>query len=170
MTHCKHFFSSKAALCPDCIFEYAEKKNEDNAKLVETPKQHLNAWIVIVSLIVAAVLLICASAHAEEGFASYYTEASCKAEGTSGVRTANGERYDESAFTCARPTRKWNTQWHVYNPDTGKEIICRQNDFGPGKGPRAKGVVIDLTPAAFKALGCKLKQGKQRVFVQQVFE
>jgi rare lipoprotein A len=102
----------------------------------------------------------------EEGAATYYTVKSCQKEGTSGVYTANGERFDETALTCARRSRKWGTLWKVTSKETGKSIIVRQNDFGPGKGPTAKGVIIDLTPEGFKQLGAKPRQGKIAVIVE----
>ncbi len=112
------------------------------------------------------LLVACLGAMAEEGEASYYTEESCKREGTSGIYTANGERFNEKAFTCARRGRAWGTEWKVTNLENGKSVIVRQNDFGPGKAPAAKGVIIDLTPAAFEALGAKLKKGKIKVKVE----
>ena len=41
--------------------------------------------------------------HATTGIATYYTAKSCQREGTSGILTASGKRYDETAFTCALP-------------------------------------------------------------------
>jgi len=110
-----------------------------------------------------AVLLACSlsavRAESDTGKATYYTCESCQREGTSGVYTASGERYDESKLTCALPRRGWGGIYKVTNLDNDLCIYVRHNDFGPGKGPRAKGVVIDLTPAAFQALGGKLKDG-----------
>jgi len=40
-------------------------------------------------------------------------------------------------------------------------------DNGPGIVPRSRGVVIDLTPAAFIALGGKLRDGKIRVKIEK---
>ena len=114
---------------------------------------------IILSFILSFPLL------AQEGKASYYTEESCKREGTSGIYTANGERFDEQALTCAMRSRKWGTKIKVTNLDNGKEIVVRLNDFGPGKGPTAKGVIIDLTPAGFKALGAG-KKGMLNVKVE----
>ena len=121
----------------------------------------------------AISLFLCFAACAsepevKEGFATFYTIKSCQREGTSGVYTANGEKYDESAFTCALRSRKWNTKYKVTNSDTGKSIEVRLNDFGPGKGPTAKGVIIDLTPAAFKALGGIQKAGRLKVTVEPI--
>ncbi len=104
----------------------------------------------------------------ESGFATYYTVESCKREGTSGVFTANGEKYIESNLTCARRSRKWGTKFKVTNTVTGLSVVVRLNDFGPGKGATAKGVIIDLTPAAFKALGATKKQGKIAVEVEEI--
>ncbi len=109
---------------------------------------------------------------AAEGFATYYTVASCQREGTSGVYTCNGEKYDETAMTCALRINKSNKdfgkKWRVTNPDTGKSVIVRQNDFGPAKAPAAKGVIIDLTPAAFEAVGGKKKAGRVKIIVEEV--
>ena len=104
------------------------------------------------------------------GFATYYTVKSCQSEGTSGVLTANGESFDESALTCAMRRRDWGSQFKVTNLEPGKSYgktcIVRLNDFGPGHGPTSKGVVIDLTPAGFKALGVAEGRGKVNVKVE----
>ena len=97
------------------------------------------------------------------GKATYYTIKSCQREGTSGVWTANGERFNERAMTCAMRSRKWGTLWKVTNRANGKSVIVRLNDFGPGKKPAKQGVVIDLTPRAFKKLGGKGGEIKVRV-------
>lgn len=114
-----------------------------------------------------ALILLSPAIFALEGDATYYTEESCKREGTSGVWTASGKRFDEKALTCAMRRRDWGAKFKVTNLDNGKEIVVTLNDFGPGKGPSAKGVVIDLTPAGFKELGAG-KKGKLRVKVEQI--
>lgn len=113
--------------------------------------------IKIIWPLMALFNLICFSTWAEaaDGLASYYTTESCQREGTSGVFTATGERYNESASTCALPWRPDNAEYMVYAHDTGLSVVVRHNDRGPGRGPRARGVVIDLTPAAWRALGYK---------------
>lgn len=88
------------------------------------------------------------------GKATYYTVESCKREGTSGVKTANGEDYDELALTAALPRRDFGGLYRVCaRRQAGRCLVLRHNDFGPGRRARARGVVIDLTPAAFDALG-----------------
>lgn len=120
------------------------------------------------------LLMLCASilginANAANGKATYYTTASCQKEGTSGIFTANGEKFNEQALTCARRSREFGSLWRVINNANGKSIIVRQNDMGPGKKPTANGVIIDLTPKGFELLGAG-KKGMLDVTVERVFE
>lgn len=108
-------------------------------------------FLIILFLILHLKLCI-----AFEGLATYYTIDSCKREGTSGIFTASGERFNEADLTCALPWKPDNKLYIVYSPETEKSIVVRHNDFGPGKGPRRRGVVIDLTPAGWHALGYKM--------------
>ena len=45
--------------------------------------------------------------------------------------------------------------YRVTNSANGKTVIVRHNDFGPGKKATARGVVIDLSPAAFEKIANK---------------
>lgn len=101
--------------------------------------------------------------YPSEGTASYYTVRSCKREGTSGVRTATGERYNENALTCATRDRSLFGKWiKVTNLENGKSISVRVNDFGPNKKLFKKGRIIDLSKGAFSKLA-SLKKGVIRV-------
>lgn len=116
------------------------------------------------------------SSLAADGFASYYTARSCAKEAQDynlsgnywGATTANGEAYDEGALTCALRRRDFGKSYMVYGHKTGKSVIVRHNDFGPGKKPTARGVIVDLTPRAFKAVCGDLKMGRCEVSVQEV--
>jgi len=119
-----------------------------------------------VTLLIPLLLSSAFAGESKEGFATYYTIKSCQREGTSGIYTANGEKYNESAFTCALRSRQWNTKYKVTNLDTGKSVTVRLIDYGPGRKATANGVIIDLTPAAFEALGGKKKAGRIRVKVE----
>jgi rare lipoprotein A (peptidoglycan hydrolase) len=116
--------------------------------------------IVMLGLLVRGCLS--ESAHAAAtGLATYYTEASCRREGTSGVWTASGERYDEAAFTCALRSRAFGGRYRVCRADDASRCVTvRHNDYGPGRGAIARGVVIDLSPAAFDALGAARGQNR----------
>ena len=128
-------------------------------------------FVLLSGILGAVFVLWCDEAHASEiisGKATYYTEASCQREGTSGIWTASGERYDESAFTCALPHREFGKQYRVRKKGLGYGVVVRHNDFGPGKGPQSRGVVIDLSPAAFKEVCGDLSQGICEVEFREV--
>jgi rare lipoprotein A len=67
----------------------------------------------------------------------------------SGGGTASGERMNPGALTAAHPSLPFGTKVRVTNSHTGRSVIVRIND----RGPFVKGRVIDLSPAAAKAIG-----------------
>lgn len=79
----------------------------------------------------------------EKGLASWYGSK------FHGRRTASGERFDRHAFTAAHRTLPFGTRVRVRSVVTGQEVVVRINDRGPFKRSR----VIDLSQAAFNALG-----------------
>lgn len=124
--------------------------------------------------LILAVLTLWMPLHgafgAETGIATFYTVKSCQREGTSGVYTANGERYDEGKLTCALRYRDWGGMYKVTNLANGRTVIVRHNDYGPGKRPTARGVIIDLSPKAFDMLGGKRGEtwGEIKVSVERI--
>jgi len=80
-------------------------------------------------------------ASAQTGVASVYAY--------SGGRTASGERAVPSALTAAHRTLPFGTLVRVTNDHTGRSVVVRIND----RGPFVRGRVIDVTPAAARALG-----------------
>jgi rare lipoprotein A len=81
-------------------------------------------------------------AHArapQSGIASIY----------SGGRTANGERAHPHRMTAAHRSLPFGTMVRVTNKRNGKSVVVRIND----RGPFIRGRVIDVTPAAARALG-----------------
>jgi len=90
----------------------------------------------------ALIFVGCSSAAmAESGIASVYAY--------SGERTANGERAQPTGFTAAHRTLPFGTRVRVTNKTNGRTVVVRIND----RGPFVRGRVIDLTPAAARALG-----------------
>jgi rare lipoprotein A len=67
----------------------------------------------------------------------------------SGGGTASGERMNPGALTAAHPSLPFGTKVRVTNKHTGRSVVVRIND----RGPFVKGRVIDLSPAAAKAIG-----------------
>ena len=104
------------------------------------------------------------------GYATYYTVKSCQREGTSGILTTSGKRYDESTMTCALPFRpaKWGQKYRITNLSNGKSVVLSHQDLGPGRKAQNRGVICDLTPAAFRALGGKLRDVKIKVRIEKL--
>jgi rare lipoprotein A (peptidoglycan hydrolase) len=65
-----------------------------------------------------------------------------------GRRTANGDRYDRLALTCAHKTLPFNTLLKITNPTNNKSVIVRVNDRGPFKRHRQ----LDLSYAAAREI------------------
>ncbi|MBV9237843.1 MAG: septal ring lytic transglycosylase RlpA family protein [Xanthobacteraceae bacterium] len=82
---------------------------------------------------------LAASAHAQSGIASVY----------SGERTANGEYAHAGHLTAAHRSLPFGTLVRVTHKHTGRSVVVRINDRGPFVGGR----IIDLTPAAARAIG-----------------
>jgi hypothetical protein len=114
------------------------------------------------------------------GLSTWYSRESCAREGTGGaeIRMANGKPLDDSSMTCAlwrtnaagRVLRPTGALYRVTCLATGRSVLVRWTDNGPGLGPRARGVVIDLTPAAMRALAGSrgLRAGRVRVKVESL--
>ena len=60
-----------------------------------------------------------------------------------GRLTANGEIYDQNAYTVAHKSLKFGTLLRITNPRTNKSVIVRVND----RGPYIPGRQIDLSKA-----------------------
>ena len=93
--------------------------------------------------------------YTAEGRASYYSSR------LDGRRTANGERYDETAMTAAHPSLPFDTQLCITNLFNGRSTVVRVNDRGPFVGSR----IIDVSLAAARELGM-LRAGTARVRVE----
>ena len=93
--------------------------------------------------------------RAQEGMASWY------GPGFAGRLTANGERFDPSALTCAHRTFKFGTMLEVTNLDNGRTVVVRVND----RGPYAKNRVIDLSEEAARRLGM-IEKGHVKVRIE----
>ena len=67
----------------------------------------------------------------------------------SGRFTASGARLDPAALTAAHRTLPFGTRARVTNQHNGRSVVVVIND----RRPFARGRIIDLTPAAARALG-----------------
>jgi rare lipoprotein A len=93
------------------------------------------------SALIACVAGLPLAALAQSGIASVYAY--------DGGRTASGERASPGALTAAHRTLPFGTMVRVTNRSSGRSIVVRIND----RGPFVSGRIIDLTPAAARALG-----------------
>jgi rare lipoprotein A len=85
------------------------------------------------------------AARAESGLASIYGNG----DGHAWSKTANGERMNPAALTAAHRTLPFGTHVRVTNRKNGRSTVLRISD----RGPFVRGRVIDVTPAAARALG-----------------
>lgn len=71
-----------------------------------------------------------------------------------GKRTASGEVFNPDRMTAAHRTLPFGTCLRVSNPRTGKSVAVRIND----RGPFTRGVGIDLSRGAARAIGMRATQ------------
>ena len=80
------------------------------------------------------------SGHSFSGMASYYGN-------ESGSKTASGQRFNQSALTCAHRSLPFGTKLRVTH--RGQSVVVTVND----RGPFIKGRVLDLSTGAARAVG-----------------
>lgn len=81
-----------------------------------------------------------------------------------GRLTANGEIYDQTAYTAAHKSMRFGTLLKITNNETSKSVIVRIND----RGPYIPGRQLDLSLAAAKELGV-LNSGVKKLKVEEVY-
>jgi rare lipoprotein A (peptidoglycan hydrolase) len=126
-------------------------------------------WACIVTILVGCFFLLSErrAEAGEIGTASYYTYESCRREGTSGVWTASGARFDENALTCAMWDIPFGTILRVTNTENGKSVLVKVNDRGPSRRLVKQGRIVDLSKGAFEAIA-DLHKGVIRVNVERL--
>ena len=86
--------------------------------------------------------LTSSNGYVQRGVASWY------GRDFHGLKTANGERYDMHAMTCAHKVLPMNTYVRITNEDNGRVVTLRVNDRGPFVDSR----IVDLSYSGAKAL------------------
>ncbi|MGH7896723.1 MAG: septal ring lytic transglycosylase RlpA family protein, partial [Candidatus Binatia bacterium] len=104
------------------------------------------AAAVLVALVSACSLVrpssLRSSGRPQVGHASWYGRAH------HGLKTANGEVFNQNHLTAAHPSLPFGTRVRVTNLKNGKSVVVRVND----RGPYVRGRIIDLSAAAARAL------------------
>ena len=127
-------------------------------------------WYVVILLIVLVIPGCAARSkatataprailEAREGLASYY------GPGLHGKPTASGARFDMKSMVAAHPSYPFGTVVRVTNVTNGRAAELRVVDRGPARGPRAQGVIIDVSQGAATALDF-VDAGRARVRVE----
>lgn len=80
-----------------------------------------------------------------------------------GKITANGEIYDQMAFTAAHKRLKFGTLLRITNPKNDKSVVVRIND----RGPYIHGRQLDLSKAAAMELDM-IEKGVAKLEVEEV--
>ncbi len=83
------------------------------------------------------------AAGVETGLAAVYSDK------LHGRKTASGQVYDRNKLTTAHKTLPFGTKVKVTNVKNDKSVVLLVND----RGPTQAGRVLDVSPAAAKALG-----------------
>lgn len=130
-------------------------------------------WFIIAVFIFLLVICWIIMAKAEtpsamEGIASWYSVASCKREGTSGIM-ANGEVFNDEKFVCASWDFKFGTLLKITNLNNGRWVIVEVCDRGPAKRLYQQGRIIDLSKGAFRKIA-NLKSGIIPVKIEPIKE
>jgi rare lipoprotein A len=101
--------------------------------------------VYLSGLVFSHVLFFSSAAHAQSGIASMYG----KGDGYAWRKTASGERMNPNAMTAAHRTLPFGTRVTVTNKRNGKRVTVRISD----RGPFVRGRIVDLSPAAARAIG-----------------
>jgi rare lipoprotein A len=97
-------------------------------------------WIIVRTAALLTALI--SSVSAEQGIASRYGR-------DSGKQVACGGALNENRLTAAHNSLPCGSRVRVTNRVNGKSVVVTIND----RGPFVRGRVIDLTPAAARAIG-----------------
>jgi rare lipoprotein A len=99
-------------------------------------------------LIVLILIIVSTPAHAGETVATWYGQEHA------GKRTASGEVFNPNGLTAAHRSLPFGTCLRVSNPKSGRSVSVRINDLGPF----TKGVSLDLSHGAARAIGMRSTQ------------
>jgi rare lipoprotein A len=112
----------------------------------------------IIGLALASLITSTAQAHSR-GFAWFFAhsrpQGTCSGQHvvatfySSGRRTASGQTFDPSANTAAHRTLPFGSRVTVTNPENGNSVTVVIND----RGPFTRGVTLDLSRGAARAIG-----------------
>lgn len=137
------------AIAPGCATERAARPSDDGRAALDeaqkkprTKRKKKRKAPRAPAAVVAPEGTETLEADLQEGGISWYHDS------LAGRRTANGERYNPRARTCAHKKHPFGTRLRVTIVDTGASAECRVND----RGPFVKGRVLDVSRALAEEL------------------
>jgi len=112
--------------------------------------KYIRIAVILVALAAAAFIDAAAQNYAtSDTVTEYPNKGTYYHDKFEGRKTANGEIFDQNAFTAAHWRIKMGTHILVTNQNTGLQVIVRVNDRCPKRG------VIDLSHRAATAIGIR---------------
>jgi rare lipoprotein A len=103
------------------------------------------ALLCCVSIYTSMLMSSPGLAASQTGIASVYGNG----DGYAWRKTASGARMNPHALTAAHRTLPFGTRVTVINKRNGKRVVVQISD----RGPFIRGRIIDLSPAAARAIG-----------------
>jgi rare lipoprotein A len=103
------------------------------------------ALLCCMSIYTSTLLSSPGLAASQTGIASVYGNG----DGYAWRKTASGARMNPHALTAAHRTLPFGTRVTVVNKRNGKRVVVQISD----RGPFIRGRIIDLSPAAARAIG-----------------
>ena len=105
---------------------------------------------ILYRLLAAALITLTAAVSAANAAQQRQEESGIAAIHSSKTgKTTSGEAFNSENMTAAHRSLPFGTMVRVTNTQNGRAIVVRIND----RGPFTRGRVIDVTPAAARALG-----------------
>ena len=110
------------------------------------------------------VMMLIMFMYYSTGTASWYSRKECCTRRNPNALMANGRPLNDNALTCASWDYPFGTRLRITNIDNNKSAVVTVTDRGPAKRLYKKGRIIDLSKAAFRAIG-NLNKGLIRIKV-----
>ena len=128
------------------------------AKATSTSGRSMRSSLCIFGLALLSLIISFEQAHSR-GFAWFFAHSrplgTCSGQHVvatyyvTGRRTASGQRFDPGGYTAAHRTLPFGSQVTVMNPQNGNSVTVVIND----RGPFTRGVTLDLSRGAARAIG-----------------
>lgn len=147
--------------------DYRDNLDDLELDRKEIMGQWINRFVLMRPVLtVLFIFLVSGFGYTQPLTASWYSVKSCLKEGTTGIM-ANGRKLDDQRYTAASWDYPFGTTLKVTNLQNKRSVVVEISDRGPARRLYARGRVLDLSVAAFEAIG-DLKQGVIPIAIERV--